>query len=92
MRQKGSISANSTAQSLEQEIFDFAGKIMRYLLKDSIDIFESLFGTQTDWAYAPIFPLNTDGIDPRGSNVTIRNVTITNWDDAVAVKPANKGL
>jgi len=35
-------------------------------------------------------PLNTDGIDPAGSNVTIRNVKITNWDDAVAVKPSHK--
>lgn len=40
----------------------------------------------------PSFPLNTDGIDPSGSNVTIRNVNITNFDDAVAVKPANKGF
>jgi polygalacturonase len=39
----------------------------------------------------PTFPLNTDGIDPSGTNVTIRNVIITNWDDAVAVKPANSG-
>ncbi len=37
----------------------------------------------------PVFPLNTDGIDPAGSNVTIRNVNITNFDDAVAVKPAH---
>jgi polygalacturonase len=35
--------------------------------------------------------LNTDGIDPSGTNVYIRNVTITNFDDAVAVKPANRG-
>ena len=40
---------------------------------------------------APTMPLNTDGIDPSGSNVTIRNVNITNFDDAVAVKPSNKG-
>ncbi len=39
----------------------------------------------------PTFPLNTDGIDPSGTNVYIRNVTITNFDDAVAVKPANRG-
>lgn len=39
----------------------------------------------------PTFPLNTDGIDPAGTNVHIRNVTITNFDDAVAVKPANGG-
>jgi polygalacturonase len=36
------------------------------------------------------FPLNTDGIDPAGTNVNIYNVKITNFDDAVAVKPANK--
>lgn len=40
---------------------------------------------------APLFPLNTDGIDPQGSNVTIQRVKFTNFDDAVAVKPANKG-
>jgi polygalacturonase len=39
----------------------------------------------------PTFPLNTDGIDPSGTNVTIRNVKITNYDDAVAVKPSNGG-
>jgi polygalacturonase len=39
----------------------------------------------------PTFPLNTDGIDPSGTNIFISNVTITNFDDAVAVKPANKG-
>ena len=36
-------------------------------------------------------PLNTDGIDPAGSNVTIRNINITNYDDAVAVKPSHRG-
>ena len=34
-------------------------------------------------------PLNTDGIDPYGSNVLIENVNITNYDDAVAVKPSH---
>lgn len=37
-------------------------------------------------------PLNTDGIDPAGSNVTIRNVNITNYDDAVAVKPSSRAF
>lgn len=37
------------------------------------------------------FPLNTDGIDPAGTNVNIYNVVITNFDDAVAVKPSNRG-
>ena len=35
------------------------------------------------------FPLNTDGIDPAGSNILIERVNITNYDDAVAIKPAN---
>ena len=39
----------------------------------------------------PILPLNTDGVDPAGSNVTIRNLNITCFDDAVAVKASNKG-
>uniref|UniRef100_A0A7S1GE72 Endo-polygalacturonase n=1 Tax=Bicosoecida sp. CB-2014 TaxID=1486930 RepID=A0A7S1GE72_9STRA len=39
----------------------------------------------------PTFPLNTDGIDPSGQNVTIERVSITNFDDAVAVKPSNAG-
>lgn len=45
------------------------------------------------WDYSinyPTFPLNTDGIDPSGSNVYIHHVKITNFDDAVAVKPASK--
>jgi polygalacturonase len=33
-------------------------------------------------------PLNTDGIDPAGSNVLIENVNITCFDDAVAIKPS----
>eukprot|EP00026_Physarum_polycephalum_P010001 Phypoly_transcript_10144.p1 GENE.Phypoly_transcript_10144~~Phypoly_transcript_10144.p1 ORF type:complete len:130 (+),score=18.27 Phypoly_transcript_10144:233-622(+) len=39
----------------------------------------------------PVFPLNTDGIDPAGKNVFIENVRIENFDDAVAVKPLNGG-
>lgn len=38
----------------------------------------------------PTFPLNTDGIDPAGTNILIERVNITNFDDAVAVKPANQ--
>ena len=34
----------------------------------------------------PMFPLNTDGIDVSGKNIHLRNVTISNFDDAVAVK------
>eukprot|EP01137_Pigoraptor_chileana_P009217 Opistho-2@57146 len=39
----------------------------------------------------PTFPLNTDGIDPAGIDVLIENVTIVNFDDAVAVKPSRQG-
>ena len=35
----------------------------------------------------PLFPLNTDGIDPAGINITIRNFTYRGYDDAIAVKP-----
>jgi hypothetical protein len=35
----------------------------------------------------PTYPLNTDGIDPAGSNILIERVNITNFDDAVAIKP-----
>jgi polygalacturonase len=37
----------------------------------------------------PMFPFNTDGIDPAGKNIYIHDVYIENWDDAVAVKPSN---
>ena len=35
----------------------------------------------------PSYPLNTDGIDPEGRNILIERINITNYDDAVAVKP-----
>ena len=34
----------------------------------------------------PGLPLNTDGIDPSGTNITIEDCYIENYDDAVAVK------
>lgn len=38
----------------------------------------------------PTFPLNTDGLDPRGKNILIERLNITNYDDAVAVKPLSR--
>lgn len=38
----------------------------------------------------PTFPLNTDGLDPHGANALIERLNITNYDDAVAIKPLNK--
>ena len=37
----------------------------------------------------PTFPLNTDGFDVAGRDVVIENVYVQNFDDAVAIKPAN---
>ena len=39
----------------------------------------------------PTFPLNTDGIDISGKDIYFRNLTIINFDDAVAVKPTRTG-
>ena len=38
----------------------------------------------------PTFPLNTDGIDPSGRDILIERVNITNFDDAIAIKPGNR--
>ena len=40
---------------------------------------------------AVTFPLNTDGIDISGKDIYFRNLTIVNFDDAVAVKPTRIG-
>jgi len=37
----------------------------------------------------PMFPLNTDGIDANGRNITFRRVKVTNFDDAIVAKPTN---
>jgi len=39
---------------------------------------------------APTLPLNTDGIDPAGQNITISNMWYYGYDDAIAVKPGTK--
>jgi hypothetical protein len=62
-----------------------------------VDIYEQtkmskLFGHFDVSLGFPTFPLNTDGIDPSGSNIVIRNVKITCYDDAVAVKPAHRNF
>ena len=49
------------------------------------------FNLQMGAVSLPTYPLNTDGIDPSGSNIIIRNLTITCHDDAVAVKPMHQG-
>ncbi len=37
----------------------------------------------------PMFPLNTDGIDPAGRNFHIFNITCQNYDDVVVPKPTH---
>ena len=37
----------------------------------------------------PLFPLNTDGIDPAGQNIHIFNITCQNYDDVVVPKPTH---
>jgi polygalacturonase len=36
----------------------------------------------------PIYPLNTDGIDPDGVNMTFTRIKITTFDDAIVPKPS----
>ena len=37
----------------------------------------------------PLFPLNTDGIDPSGARMHIYNLTVQNFDDVVVPKPSH---
>jgi hypothetical protein len=43
-------------------------------------------GSVLQWL--PTFPLNTDGIDISGKDIYFKNLTIENFDDAIAVKPS----
>ena len=64
-----------------------------------MEIYVDMFGQMSlgkligkdDWKVTvPTYALNTDGIDPTAKNVLIERVKITNFDDAVAVKPGHK--
>ncbi len=39
----------------------------------------------------PLFPLNTDGIDPAGKYFRIFNISVQNYDDVVVPKPSHRG-
>jgi hypothetical protein len=39
----------------------------------------------------PTFPLNTDGIDVAGVNITVQHCRIQNFDDSVCLKPSHMG-
>lgn len=60
-------------------------------MKNEVESFETIFGSnwQLSW---PVFPLNTDGVDVAGSNIDIRNINITNYDDAIAIKSSHSDM
>jgi len=91
LRQFGHVSEAHQVQTFEDRITDFCFDFGMRVFGPYEWLVRMLFSGKTDWLSSPTFPLNTDGIDPSGSNVTIRNIKMTNWDDAVAVKPSNKG-
>lgn len=51
-----------------------------------LDIFKRFYLIGT----VPMFPLNTDGIDPNGRNFHIFNITCQNYDDVVVPKPTHR--
>lgn len=89
LRQKAWISEAHKANTFEEKFNDFVYNFMLHFFHDYVDIVDFFFSGKTEWDSWPTMPLNTDGIDPSGSNVTIRNIKITNWDDAVAVKASS---
>lgn len=58
---------------------------LKLLLGDDKGMLSDLNGLEL-----PTYALNTDGLDPRGKNAIIERLNITNYDDAVAVKPMDK--
>jgi len=65
--------------------------------KGQLELGKLLFGESNGFTTLnnhtlPIFPLNTDGVDPHGTNILIERLNITNFDDAVAIKPCHKNF
>lgn len=75
MRESGQVSKSHQVFSFEDELIQFTERMIEYFMGDHYRMFRSLVGERTEWSM-PTMPLNTDGIDPFGSNVTIRNVYI----------------
>lgn len=89
LRQRSSVSkGHEGGRSIEEQIWDFARALLQRGLGKYQHVFSTMVGDRTELSW-PTMPLNTDGIDPYGSNVLIENVNITNYDDAVAVKPSH---
>ena len=64
-------------------------------MKGQLEISKLLLGEEGfidgDGITLPMFPFNTDGIDTHARNMLIERVNVTNFDDAVAVKPCHSG-
>jgi len=89
-KHKGSVSKQK-AYSFDERMQNFGIDLLRHFLKDYSMVVEGIIPfldgrVELSW---PTMPLNTDGIDPWGSNITIENVNITNWDDSVVIKPSD---
>lgn len=69
-------------QSLDVVIYNID---IRVNTTAQLDIFKRFYLIGT----VPLFPLNTDGIDPNGRNFHIFNITCQNYDDVVVPKPTH---
>lgn len=70
-------------QSIDVKIYNIDIKVNTTA---QLDIFKRFYLIGT----VPMFPLNTDGIDPNGKNFHIYNITCQNYDDVVVPKPSHK--
>lgn len=90
LRQRSSVSkGHEVFKSFEDQLINFLRALLKHSLGKYEKAFKTLIGERTELSW-PTMPLNTDGIDPTGSNILIENVNITNFDDAVAVKPGHR--
>ena len=92
LRQKSSVSkGHKESMSFENKIVDMLRALLDRSFGKYNQAFGTLWGARTEFSW-PTMPLNTDGIDASGTNVLIENVNITNFDDAVAVKPVKNAI
>lgn len=89
LRQSSSVSKGHEMVTFVDQLFNVALELIKRGLGPYSELFSKMVGSRTELSW-PTMPLNTDGIDPYGSNVLIERVNITNFDDAVAVKPSHK--
>jgi hypothetical protein len=66
----------------------YEGQIDTGLMLNNLINLAKKFGAE---GIVPLFPLNTDGIDPAGRYYHIWNLTVQNYDDVVVPKPSHGG-